>query len=351
MRVERLLEALGLPQLGVHGRAVIERIDLALHAIRVDVDQQVHPRAGRRAVAERVHVAELPRRVHVEQRKRRRARIERLAREVEHHRAVLAHRVEHDRPLALRDGFAHDVDALRLERLEVAQGPCRGHRRPTYNSTCDRSGRDLPIPRSQTWLRPSRAATLIACAARPCPCSLGLSCVVRALASRAPRRPERERPLRRRRAVSHADPAAAGPRRDRRLSGARACAAPRRSRRSASAVRRADELGEIEVTGSRSGRHGGRWRSTPTARARASCPATPFTEGERVTVRTDLDIAGARGRRLRDHDRAPGADAEHPQAGALQQGQGRGAGARHAPRADPAGGDGATRPRRAALPA
>ena len=94
--------------------------------------------------------------------KRRRARVERLAREVQHHRAVLADRVQHDRPLTLRDCLAHDVDALRLERLEVAQGPCRGHRRPTYNSTCGSLRPDglRDSSPSQTWLRPVCGAQL-----------------------------------------------------------------------------------------------------------------------------------------------------------------------------------------------
>ena len=37
------------------------------------------------------------------------------------HRAVLADRVEHHRPLALGDGLAQDVDALGLEPLQVGQ--------------------------------------------------------------------------------------------------------------------------------------------------------------------------------------------------------------------------------------
>ena len=50
-----------------------------------------------------------------------RAGIERLQRQVQHHRAVLADRVEHHRPLALGDDLAHDVDALGFEPLQVRQ--------------------------------------------------------------------------------------------------------------------------------------------------------------------------------------------------------------------------------------
>ena len=86
-------------------------------------------------VAKRVHVAELPGRVDMEQREGRRRREEGLAGEVEHHRAVLADRIEHHRPLGLGDDLAHDVDALRLELLEMgeaaaAEGGGRVHDAP-----------------------------------------------------------------------------------------------------------------------------------------------------------------------------------------------------------------------------
>ncbi len=72
------------------------------------------------------HLAELVGRVDVEQRKRNRRRVERLLREAQQHRGVLADRVEHDRPLELRDDFPDDVNALRLERAQVIQARRRG---------------------------------------------------------------------------------------------------------------------------------------------------------------------------------------------------------------------------------
>ena len=51
------------------------------------VDEQLHPALARRAVAQLVHVAELPGRVDMEQREGRRRGIEGLARQVQHHRA------------------------------------------------------------------------------------------------------------------------------------------------------------------------------------------------------------------------------------------------------------------------
>jgi hypothetical protein len=41
---------------------------------------------------------------------------------MQHHRAVLADRIEHDRTLALRRHFPQDVDAFGLEALKVSQG-------------------------------------------------------------------------------------------------------------------------------------------------------------------------------------------------------------------------------------
>ncbi len=55
----------------------------------------------------------------------------------------------------------------------------------------------------------------------------------------------------------------------------------------------ADELGEIEVTGSRSGRHGGKLREHSDGEGASFLPDEPFVEGERVTVRTDLNLVGA----------------------------------------------------------
>ena len=46
---------------------------------------------------------------------------ERLHRQVQHHRAVLADRVQHHRPLALGHHLAHDVDALGLQALQVSE--------------------------------------------------------------------------------------------------------------------------------------------------------------------------------------------------------------------------------------
>jgi hypothetical protein len=120
VQVERLAEAFRLPHVGMKA-AMVERIDSAPLRLRVAVDEQLHARFPGDPVAKRVHVAKLPGRVDMEEREGRRRGEEGLAGEVEHHRAVLAHGIEHHRPLGLRDDFAQDVDALRLELLEMGE--------------------------------------------------------------------------------------------------------------------------------------------------------------------------------------------------------------------------------------
>ena len=120
MMVERLLQPLGLPHIGVE-RAVVERVDPALDRLGVPVDEQRHPAFRRHPVAQRVHLAEFPRCIDVQQREGRGAREERLAREMQHHRAVLTDRIEHHGIVRLGHHLAHDVDRLGLEPLQVGE--------------------------------------------------------------------------------------------------------------------------------------------------------------------------------------------------------------------------------------
>ncbi|MDO8189014.1 arylsulfotransferase family protein [Conexibacter sp. JD483] len=53
-------------------------------------------------------------------------------------------------------------------------------------------------------------------------------------------------------------------------------------------------VGPLEVTGSRSGRHDGRLVAHPDGDGASFVPERPFTAGESVTVRTTLNVAGAR---------------------------------------------------------
>lgn len=55
-----------------------------------------------------------------------------------------------------------------------------------------------------------------------------------------------------------------------------------------------DAVGPLELTGSRSGRHAGRLVAHPDGDGASFLPERPFTPGETVTVRTRLEVAGAR---------------------------------------------------------
>jgi hypothetical protein len=105
---------------------------------------QFHARLARHALAHLVHRAELPRGVHVQQRERRPRRKERLAREMQHDRAVLADRVQHHRPLGLGDRLAQDVDAFGFEALQVVQG---GHADQASRSGCGTRRQGPPVSR------------------------------------------------------------------------------------------------------------------------------------------------------------------------------------------------------------
>ena len=67
-----------------------------------------------------------------------------------------------------------------------------------------------------------------------------------------------------------------------------------RARRSRCAARRASRLGRIRVTGSKSGRHTGRLRAHSDGQGASFVLARKLRRGERVTVRTDLPVRGAR---------------------------------------------------------
>jgi hypothetical protein len=100
----------------------VKRIDARLHAVVVDVDDEIDAEAPRRFVAERDHLPELPRGVHMHEREGRLGRVERLHGQVHHDGAVLADRIEHHRVLALGDDLPHDVDALGFQALEMGEG-------------------------------------------------------------------------------------------------------------------------------------------------------------------------------------------------------------------------------------
>ena len=119
--IQRLPQRLCFHDVGVQFRSAGNRIDAALEPVAVDVHDQIEIELARPRIAERDHFAEFPRGIDVQQRERQPRRIERLERQVEQNRGVLADGIEHHRILGLGDRLAHDVDAFGLELLQVGQ--------------------------------------------------------------------------------------------------------------------------------------------------------------------------------------------------------------------------------------
>ena len=119
--VQRLNQALGLHHVRVQGAAVIKGVYVLLNALRIDMHNEVHAGRLRNSVPELVHGLELPAGVHMHERKWRRARVEGFFREAQHHRRVLADGIQHDRVFRLGHDLTNDVDALRLQAVQMSQ--------------------------------------------------------------------------------------------------------------------------------------------------------------------------------------------------------------------------------------
>ena len=120
VKVERLLEPLGLPHVGMK-RPVIEWIDPPLLRFGILVDKQLDAILFRNRIAEFVHGLKLPCRIDVEQGERDGRGVESLARQVKQYGGILAHRIQHDRVFALGHDLTQDVNAFGLEHLEMAK--------------------------------------------------------------------------------------------------------------------------------------------------------------------------------------------------------------------------------------
>ena len=119
--VQRLLQALGLHDVGMLGAAVHERVDAHRHPFRIFMHQQLEAVLFRGAIAELVHFAELPAGIDVQQRERQRAGEERLARQMQHHGRVFADGVKHHRVGEFSGDFTDDMDTLRLQLPQMSE--------------------------------------------------------------------------------------------------------------------------------------------------------------------------------------------------------------------------------------
>src|SRR6185503_19988862 len=89
---ERLLERLGLYDVGVERAAMGDGREAVLHTLLIGVDNQLEAEPPHLGIAKLDHLAKIPGGVEVQQRERWLARIECIQREMQHHRGVLADR-------------------------------------------------------------------------------------------------------------------------------------------------------------------------------------------------------------------------------------------------------------------
>ena len=137
---QRLFEGLGLHDVGVVLRTMLERVDALVDAFLIRVHPQFKAKFFGDSIAKLDHFPELPRGVDVKKRKRNFARIERLARQVKQYRRILADRIQHHRSFELRHDLADDVDRLGFKLFEVCEpqlrGQCGGsHGQPSLERT------------------------------------------------------------------------------------------------------------------------------------------------------------------------------------------------------------------------
>src|SRR5580704_14062320 len=121
MKIERLLETLRFPHIGMQLRAMFERVDSARFSLWILEDDQLHSGFLRDAVTKLVHRAELPRCVDMQQREGRHAGSKCFASQMYHHRRILSHRVQHYRVFHFRDYFAHDMDRFSFQALQMRE--------------------------------------------------------------------------------------------------------------------------------------------------------------------------------------------------------------------------------------
>ncbi len=108
--LERLPEPHRLHDMGVHVGAVRERADALIDPVLIDVDEEIEAELSRHPVAKLDHLAELPFGIYMQEWKWRLGGVERLHRQVQQYRGVLADRVKHDRIGECCNNFSNDMD-------------------------------------------------------------------------------------------------------------------------------------------------------------------------------------------------------------------------------------------------
>ncbi|MNL21692.1 hypothetical protein D3C87_1429950 [compost metagenome] len=120
-RIERLAQSLGLHDVGIARRTVVERVDAVAHPVLIGVADEIETIFFGRTIPEGDHLAKLERRIHMQQRKWDLAGIEGLACQMQQDARILADRIHHHRPLKAGRHLAQNLDALGLEGLQMRQ--------------------------------------------------------------------------------------------------------------------------------------------------------------------------------------------------------------------------------------
>ena len=110
--VEGLLERLGFHDVGVHFGAMCKWSNTLIHAVLIDVDEQIHPHLFGHPVTKFDHFFELPGRINVEQGKWRSGGGKCFLGQVQHDCRIFADGIQHHRILKLGNHLTNDVDAL-----------------------------------------------------------------------------------------------------------------------------------------------------------------------------------------------------------------------------------------------
>ncbi len=118
---QRVEQRFRLQQPAAFLRAERERIRALVQRFLILVHDQFRADFARVGIAKLDHLRKLVAGVDVQQRKRNLPGKESLLRQPQHHRGILADRIEHHRPRKFRHRFPQNIDALRLQALEVVQ--------------------------------------------------------------------------------------------------------------------------------------------------------------------------------------------------------------------------------------
>ena len=119
--VERGFQSVGKHQLRVNRCRAVDRINALCRCLGIVVDNEIKTIFRGLPVAQFEQVPEIPPARDMKEGKGRGRRIKGLQRDVEHHRRILANRIEEHRTLCLGHNFAHDVDGFGFKPFEMGQ--------------------------------------------------------------------------------------------------------------------------------------------------------------------------------------------------------------------------------------